>query len=110
MNKPNIRFKEIQKRLVLALKYYRIAHRLTANEIMERTGVNFYLIESGERPVTIPTIVKLESVFGGKIVSELMNHTWHGEGEWTEDILEKKIAHEKQNWDKEKKSSKKKKG
>ncbi len=88
---PSDKLKEIQKRLVLALTYYRILNRLTANEITEKTGINFYLLESGARSVTIPTIVKLEAVFGGASVSNLLNHTWHGEGAWTTEALTKRI-------------------
>jgi transcriptional regulator with XRE-family HTH domain len=106
MTVPNTKLKEIQKRLVSALKYYRIANRLTANEITERTGVNFYLIESGKRPVTIPTIIKLESVFGQKSVSNLLNHAWHGEGEWNEESLLKRTRAEQDKWDGEKKLAK----
>src|SRR4051812_6283749 len=99
---PHNKMKEIQRRLVLALTYYRLLNRLTANEITEKTGVNFYLLESGARPVSIATIIKLESVFGGSAVSNLLNHTWHGEGEWNENTLEKRIQAEQEQWDKEK--------
>jgi hypothetical protein len=103
---PNNKMKEIQKRLVLALTYYRILNRLTANEITEKTGVNFYLLESGKRPVSIATIIKLESVFGGDAVSNLLNHTWHGEGEWNEDSLKRRIQLEQTKWDVERKKNK----
>ena len=102
------KMKEIQKRLVLALTYYRLLNRLTANELTEKTGVNFYLLESGARPVSIATIIKLESVFGGGVVSNLLNHTWHGEGEWNEAALEQRIKTEQAQWDKEKKSERRK--
>ncbi|MBI4947578.1 MAG: helix-turn-helix transcriptional regulator [Bacteroidetes bacterium] len=105
---PN-RLKEIQKRLVLALKYYRIANRLTANEITENNGVNFYLIESGKRPISIATIMKLEDVFGVEAVSNLLNHAWHGEGDWKEESLMQRIRMEQEKWDNEKKLEKAKK-
>lgn len=95
------RLKEIQKRLTLALTYYRIAHRLTANEITERSGINFYLIESGKRPITIPTIIKPETVFGPSVTSNLLNYAWYGEGDWSEDVISEKIAHEPAAWDRE---------
>lgn len=102
----NITLKHIQKRLVLAVRYYRILNRMSLNEITERTGTNFYLLENGKRPVTIPTIIKLEPVFGADAVSNLMNHAWHGEGEWTEEALEKRIKLELDQWEKEKKLEK----
>lgn len=100
----NIKLKEIQKRLILALTYYRILNRLTANEITEKTGVNFYLLESGTRPVSIASIVKLETVFGAGLVSNLLNHAWHGESIWTEEALKKRIQIEQDAWGKEKKA------
>jgi hypothetical protein len=89
---------------MLALTYYRLLNRLTANEITEKTGVNFYLLESGKRPVSIATIIKLESVFGDEAVSNLLNHTWHGEGEWNEASLKKRIQKEQEAWEMEKRA------
>ena len=105
---PNSKLKEIQKRLVSAITYYRILNRFSLNEITEKTGINFYLIEGGTRPVSIATIIKLESVFGPKAISNLLNHAWHGEEEWSEEALEKRIRYEQEQWDKEKKSKKEK--
>lgn len=106
MSMPNTKLKEIQKRLVSALKYYRILNRFSLNEITEKTGINFYLIEGGTRPVSIATIVKLEPVFGPKAISNLLNHAWHGEDEWTEEALDKRIKLETEQWEKERKQAK----
>ena len=94
--------KEIQKRLVSAITYFRIVNRLTQNKITEISGLNFYLITNGIRPVTIFTIIKLESVFGTKIASNLLLNAWNIKGEWTVEGLATRIVSEQVKWDKEK--------
>ena len=95
-----------QKRLILSLEYFRVLNRFTANEITESTGINFYQLQSGVRPVTIATMVKLEPLFGSAVVSNLFNHAWQGEGEWKEEALTEHIRLEQAKWDKEKKEHK----
>ena len=92
----------IQKRLVLTLKYMRILKRLTAIEVAKRTGVNFYLLETGSCPVSVSTILKLQEVFGLRSMTNLLCNTWHEGGIWTEKVLEKLIFEEETKWEAEK--------
>jgi hypothetical protein len=98
----NDKYFEIQKRLASALSYFRILKRLSRNEITEITGLNFYLILSGVRPVSLFTMVKMESVFGTEIASNLFKNAWPSEGEWTVKSLAIRCHNEQVKWNKEK--------
>jgi transcriptional regulator with XRE-family HTH domain len=96
------KIKEIQKRMALILRYLRILNRLTANEITERTGVNFYLLENGKRPVSISGLIKLEPFFGMEAISNILKRSWDGNGEWTEEAIKERTLAEQILWNKEK--------
>lgn len=87
--------------IISAISYFRLVHRLTKNEITEITGVTFYLLANGTRPVTLHTIIKWELVFGVETASNLVNFAWQKEGEWTVEALAKRILSEQVKWDKE---------
>jgi hypothetical protein len=98
----NRKIKEIQKRLSLALRYFRVLKRLTAGEISKKTGVNFYLIENGKRYVSLSALVKFEEVFGEKTISRLVLNAWADGGEWSASALMKRISDEEEKWRREK--------
>lgn len=103
MEMEKTKFKDIQSRLVLALTYYRILNRLTSNEITEKTGINFYMLENSIRPVSIKSLVKLESLFGSNAIISILCSAWYGAGEWSEVLIKKRILIEKGKWEIEKK-------
>jgi|CXWL01.1.fsa_nt_gi hypothetical protein len=94
--------KDIQKRLVSAISYFRLVNRLTKNKISEITGINYYLLANGTRPVSVFTIVRLEKVFGTPVASNLLLNAWSEKGDWTVLSLAKRISTEQVLWDKEK--------